>query len=392
MCNILILEPGQMINKEKFFNMCYNNWHSWGMVTQVGDRLDIQRHVPDSGEIDPEEVWKAVERDIEYRRYLHVRHTTAGKTDLSNCHPFDVYYDPKSGRQVVFMHNGTLHMYKSRKPGTYVNSWVDDDDGPSDTQNFVNEVLIPFVAQADYGKGRGDITSDSLKVLLSKFWSTGNRGLLISNKDPFLLLGKSEWKEIEAEDGKGTVWSANDSYFDKVIRGPELARREAAEKERLRLENEKQKALALGKEGAQKASSNGPLVRTNLVDVNRRPRHPFFELSESIKELLNDWDFYGDDRDGRAALGYMTEEELEALYKEKETCLWVMDYMFTDYAVMKDELDEALDKKQKGELVIAAQKKRIQELEELLKKTPSEKAHSNRQKGIVKLVKGEKVA
>lgn len=352
--------------------MCYNNWHSWGMVTEIDGKLDVQRHVPESGEIDPEEVWKAVEKDIEFRRYLHVRHTTAGKTDLSNCHPFDVYYDPKSGRQVLFMHNGTLHMYKSRKPGTYANSWVDDDDGPSDTQNFVNDVLIPFVAQADYGNGRGDITSSSLKILLSKFWATANRGLLISNKDPFLLLGKSEWKEIEAEDGKGTVWSANDTYFDKVTRGPEFDRREAAEKERLRLENlEKEKAISVGKERAQASSSNGivvsgPIVRSNLVDVTRRSRHPFFDLSESVKELLNDWDFYGDDREGRAALGYMTDEELAVLYGEKDTCIWVMDYMFTDYAAMKDELDQALDKKQKGELVIAAQKKRILELEEAL--------------------------
>lgn len=382
MCNILILEPGQMINKEKFFNMCYNNWHSWGLVTEIDGKFDIQRHVPESGEIDPEEVWKAVEKDIEFRRYLHVRHTTAGKTDLSNCHPFDVYYDPKSGRQVLFMHNGTLHMYKSRKPGSYSNTWVDDDDGPSDTQNFVNDVLIPFVAQADYGKGRGDITSDSLKILLSKFWASSNRGLLISTKDPFLLLGKSEWKEIEAEDGKGTVWSANDSYFDKVIRGPEFDRREAAEKERLRLEEiERQKALSKGKEGAQTSSSNG-FVKTNLVDITQRSHHPFFGLSQPIKELLNDWDFYGDDRDGRVALGYMTDEELSDLYKDRDTCIWVMDYMFTDYAVMKDELDQILDKKQKAELVIAAQKKRIQELEGLL----------NAQKRPVELIKGGKAA
>lgn len=371
MCNILILEPGQSIEKRKFYNMCYNNWHSWGMVTKVGDRLDVQRHVPESGEIDPEEVWKAVEKDKDYLRFLHVRHTTAGQTDLDNCHPFDVYYNQKTGRHVLFMHNGTLHEFKSKKPGTYHNSWIDDDSGPSDTKNFVDKILIPYVAQADFGDGIGSLTPSALKVLLGRFWSTGNRGLLISSQDPFLLLGKSEWKEIESEDGKGTVWSANDLYFENVTRGPEKERRDAAEKERLRLEEEK--AYEKRKEGTQASTTNGPTL-TKLSDVNLRAKHPFFGLSEGLSGLLNDWDFYGDDRQGRAALAFCTDKELLDLYKEKDTCIWVMDYMFSDYAQILDDLEKSEDKKQKAELVIAAQKKKIKELEEALAASPIKEA------------------
>lgn len=364
MCNILILEPGQSLDKDKFYNMVYNNWHSWGLVTKVGDRLDIKRNVPESGENDPEEIWNAVEKDKDFLRFLHVRHTTAGKTDLENCHPFDVYYDPKSGRQVLFMHNGTLHTFKSMKPGPHANTTVQDDDGPSDTKNFVDEILIPYVAQADYGNGRGDISSKAVKMLLSRFWTGQNRGLLISSDAPFTLLQRSEWKEIPAEDGTTTIWSANDLYFDKVIRGPEFTRREA-EKERLRLEEASKNVSE--REAQTKALTTIPAL-TQLSDVNVRTKHPFFGLTEKISDILNDWDFYGDDRNGRATLGMATDAELATLYEDRDICIWLMSYMFGDYATLVDELKDIQDKKSKAELVIAALKKQIGKKEIIIDK------------------------
>lgn len=361
MCNILVLEEGQMIDKDKFWNMCYNNWHSWGLVTKIGDRFDIQRKVPESGEIDPQEVWDACQKDIQYQRFLHVRHTTAGVTDLDNCHPFDVYYDPKSGRQVLFMHNGTLHSFKSMKPSATGSSFIVDDSGPSDTKNFVDQVLIPYVAQADFGNGRGDITSSALKILLSKFWATQNRGILISSKDPFLLLGRGEWKEIKADDETSTVWSANDLYFDRVTRGPEFERRQEAEKVRLRLEEE-------AKQSSKEETEKTRITLTKVSDLDRRKGvdHPYFGLTESLSEILSDWDFYDEDRQGRAALAYATDKELEELHAQKDTCIWVMNYMFSDYATVVDELEQTEAAKKRGELVIAAQKKQIQELQEKL--------------------------
>ena len=371
MCNILVLEPGQMIPKQKFINMCYNNWHAWGLVTKIDGTLDIQRHVPENGEIDPEEVWKAVEKDIDHQRFLHVRHMTAGTNDIENCHPFDVYYDPKSGRQVVFMHNGTLYDYKSKKPGATGYAMVDDDSGPSDTKNFVDRILTPYVAQADFGNGIADLTAFPLKLLLAKFWASSNRGILISSDQDFLLLGRHEWKEIKAVDDS-SVWSANDLYFDNVTRGPEHDRREKAEQERLRLENEKRAQEVLSK-GKETSSSHPEIVK--LSDVRTRGRHPFFDLSEGVSNILNDWDFYGDDREGRSALAYLTDAELEDLYKEKDTMIWVFNFLAQDYAVMHDEMTILQDKKEKAELVIAAMKKKIKELTGELK--GSEKAVQN---------------
>ena len=152
MCNILLLKPGQMPYKEEFINMCYNNWHSYGLVVKVDGKLDIKRHVPES-EIDPLELWNLIEKDRQYERLVHVRHTTAGATNLDNCQPFDVFYQEHKGKNptnIVFAHNGTLYDYKSKK-------WddkgiqMDDPDGPSDTKNFVDQVLIPFITASDFG-------------------------------------------------------------------------------------------------------------------------------------------------------------------------------------------------------------------------------------------------
>src|ERR1700751_2562549 len=115
MCNIIILKKDQMPIKNEFVTMCQNNWHSYGLVTKFGDKIDINKKVPENGEVDPEELYKLLERDIEYERILHVRHNTAGATNLENCHPFNVYYDEANKRNIVFMHNGTMYEFKSKK-------------------------------------------------------------------------------------------------------------------------------------------------------------------------------------------------------------------------------------------------------------------------------------
>lgn len=362
MCNILILEPGQMIEKEKFFNMCYNNWHSWGMVTVVGDKLDVQRHVPEDedGEIDPQEVWDAVEKDIEYTRYLHVRHTTAGLTDLSNCHPMDVYYDPKSGRQVLFMHNGTHPRFKSRKFDAKTQKWEDDDSGPSDTKNFVDQILIPYVAQADFGYGKGDISSAPIRKLMGEFWYSNNRGLVISSDQGYVLLGKTEWKKIKDVDG-GEVLSANDLYFDKVVRGPEKERRDREEQVRLRLDRERQEEARKEREKEAKASGTSEYpARVKLSEVQQRARHPFFDLSEDVSNILEDYDFYGD-LHAQASLAFLTQEELEKLYEDRDTFIWMFDFLAQQFALLVDEHEETLQKKERGELLIAEMKKELSE-------------------------------
>lgn len=340
MCNILILPPYSMINREEFENMCYNNWHSWGLVTKIDGKLDIQKVVPQSGEIDADEIekiWKLLDRDQEFERILHVRHNTAGATTLENAHPFDVYYDPKSGRQVVFMHNGTMYEYKSKKvtQNSYGVYTTDDDlDGPSDSKNFVDKILTPMLASADYGNGHGDICNKMFHLIMSKMFPSGNRGLLIASDQPDLLLG--DWKTIKDSNGK-EIKTANTDYFKDVTRGPENDRR----KEREKLARE-----------AERRSASPAKTNTNKTGQTVVPlkdfvfnKHSIYRLNDSMANLTDDWSVW--DRSHAMYLGGATRDELEELYSNKNVCLIVMDWIFADYYSVNKELNDLDDKHQR---------------------------------------------
>lgn len=334
MCVIIYLKPGQMPPKEMLFNAVYNNWHSYGLVTRIDGKLDIKRVVPASGEVDPQEVWNALTDDFDFERFLHLRHNTAGATNLENCHPLDVYYDPKRQRQVVFMHNGTMYNYKSKKKSA-TGSEIDDDDGPSDTKNFTDRVLIPYLSSCDFGEGKGDIQSPYMRDLIKKFWGGSNRGLLISSdQDPLFI---DDWKVVGPEGNKFPA--SNDDYFKEVKRGPEHTRR---------LVRQEQNKLA-----AKAASEKKPSTVREIIDAVqfKQGTHRFFELSESLANIVNDFEVY--DRSGAVTLGLATYDELVELYDQRKDCLAVMNWVFTDYAKLYEEHQQVLKDKDVATKMIA---------------------------------------
>jgi len=348
MCNIFYFQKNQMIDFESLENCCFNNWHSFGLVTKVDGRLDIKRVVPKSGEIDARQIWDLLNNDLQYERYLHVRHNTAGKTDLRNCHPFDVYYDESTGEQIVAMHNGTLYEFKSKK--WVDNRQVDDDDGPSDTKNFVDQIIIPAVA-SDFGSGKAALDNPFFKRVMNRFWpSTGsNRLVLISSKQPSLFLG--DWKEY----GDEKVKVSNIDYFEKVTRGPEFERRRLREEEdkkrieeQLRKEREAKRGLPVV---LSQSVSTTAVTRFNGLEVEKSA--DLFELEQTLSNFFDDWD--GWDREGLVALGYATKDEIEQLYSDKKNCIIAMDMVFTEFAKMHAEMEELKQKKFKAE-------KKIEEL------------------------------
>lgn len=345
MCNISIFKAGQLPNKQKFYNSVYNNWHSYGMVTKIGNKLDIKKKVPENGEVDPDEVWKLLEDDLEYTRFLHLRHNTAGLTDLSNCHPFDVYYDPKSGRQVVAMHNGTLYEYKSKQTVNGITK--DDDTGPSDTKNFVDLVLTPYLSAMDFGNGRGDIESVYFKTLMKKFWpTTSNRLLLISSDQHPLLVG--DWKKVTHDGFEGgkpcrtEFDSSNDDYFDKVSRGPEFERR-------VRRENEEREARRGEEEAARQRSGVQGVQNVAVASLRNNPAwtpHTFYGLKESLVNIFGDYSVY--DRPSATYLGYASQEEINQVAADPKVSAPLMDWVFTDYAKLYKEFEELEKKHEKA--------------------------------------------
>lgn len=322
MCGIIHLKPGVMIPEEMLENLCWNNWHSYGLVTMKPKGMDIIRKVPESGEVDPYEVQDLLLKNKEFERFLHVRHNTAGATTLENTHPFDVYKDKK--REVVFMHNGTLYEYKSKTTNS-LGTTIDDDTGPSDTKNFVDQILTPYLTAMDFGKGKGDIESYHAKRFINKFWPTGNRGLLISSDQPAVFLG--DWKKMTTD---GVEWLAsNDDYFDKLKRGPEFDRREKAAEEEKRAAAARFQATARSNLTTNPAGNAASEQLRELKEFTFGKKHPFFDLSSSMVNLVNDWDIY--DRASAVSLGCASVDELAQLYKSEKDCLFVMDWIFTDY-------------------------------------------------------------
>lgn len=330
MCNIYWLEPKQMPTKEQVYNSVYNNWHSMGAVIRHhgehkdgGDRLEVIHHIPKSGEVDPKMVYELMGDNLDKQRIIHVRHNTAGQTDLSNCHPFKVFESEDD--EIYFMHNGTLYTYKEMLNGVEVK------DGPSDSLNFANMILKPLFSRLK----DPDINNQLTQKIINKFWTTNNRGILISRQSekPVLIdLQANPWKKVQGESSE--FISSNNDYFSEVKRGPEFDRREAAKK----AEEEKKKSNVV-----------------KLSDFSKKERHGFFRLSTSPVNVLNDWEVY--DRPHATAMGYLTRPELRAaLEADKEGFLDLVEWIFADYASLFQEHEEAEGKLERATKIIATLK------------------------------------
>jgi hypothetical protein len=341
MCNIIILEPGQMPIRDEFDTMCWNNWHAFGLVTLIDGKLDITKKAfTECDEMKPQVIWDLLHRDIMFRRILHVRHMTAGNNNVENAHPFDVFYSDK--RTVQFMHNGTLYNYKSKKKSE---SGVvsDDDTGPSDSKNFVDQVLTPYLSAMDFGNGHGDIRHPMFLKLLDQFWTSGNtnRGLLISSDQGYITVGT--WKTRKDSAG-GEFLTANDDYFTVVSRGPEAKRRE-----------ESRKALESSKKSGNKAANTStalvPVTPLSAFPNLGKPIYGFFTVKDSFKNILQDWSLY--DREHAVTVGALTKEELLEIMKNPEDAIFLMDLIFTDYAQMYEDLLETEAKHVRASKLIA---------------------------------------
>lgn len=237
MCVILILEPGITPSMELIKNATYNNPDGYGLILKDTEqkKLQIIKSKAINGNIpenDPQVIYELLKDNEDCQRFLHLRHRTEGPVDEENTHPFTSFYSDK--RQVYFMHNGTLHEYKPRVSHyTYVNNVrvnnSNDEDSISDSKKFNDTVLSPLLTKIKGANGYGDIHDDLVQAAITKFWGNNgdNKGLLISNNQDFILINKDKWKKINSYGVE--FLASNDTYFDKVIRGPEFERRKKEE-------------------------------------------------------------------------------------------------------------------------------------------------------------------
>ena len=121
---------------------------------------------------------------------FHLRITTQGKTDLTNCHPFYVGKDELS----VVAHNGMLPVN-------------DDKSGRSDTRIFA-ESLLPQRGGISFLNGEQSLAQ------LEK-WADGSKLVFLTanpaSKWRYVILNANDGHWVDEGDDKG-VWFSNSSY------------------------------------------------------------------------------------------------------------------------------------------------------------------------------------
>lgn len=156
---------------ERFSNALENNPHAVGIVYRDSDGINIERFV--KPETYKEEIWNIIKDKEEFA--IHFRYATHGILNLTNTHPFIVT------KGLCMMHNGVMNEF-----GDLNKDW-------SDTKNFVEYFLKPYVEQ----EGIGVIKDESFKTDLEKIIGGGNKLLFIDKDFNFTIVNEKAgaWKD-----------------------------------------------------------------------------------------------------------------------------------------------------------------------------------------------------
>ena len=101
MCIIALTTIGNVVSKEKLINMTKRNSHGFGISWINDGKVMTFKSMDDKKFIE-----KAIEIQAEFYNdseiLIHCRFATSGKTNIANCHPFNIDKD------TVFAHNGVF--------------------------------------------------------------------------------------------------------------------------------------------------------------------------------------------------------------------------------------------------------------------------------------------
>lgn len=335
MCVIIVLKPGYTLPLFMLENACYNNPHGYGLILRDQNTKKLQiiksneKALADGN--DPDEIYNLLKENEDIERYLHVRWKTEGDISLENVQPFCSYNSNK--REVYFMHNGTLGDY--RPPTQHVRYEngikVEESNGSqqSDSFRFNEMVLQPVLSRISGEQGKGDILDPVFATIVTKFWGSGtiNKGLLVSSDQGPLLINRENWKTIKTNNGEFVA--SNDTYFDKLVRGPMFEKQEQEKKE---AEAEERRRRFQEVDSKKNSTEIKKLKDILLQDKIKLPLN--------IKELLSDVDVYSDE--GLASLKNLTAIEWEEFFdNNKENTVHLMIHFTDEFAKLYDKYTKA---------------------------------------------------
>lgn len=354
MCAIIYLPAGTSLSTAHLTNCVYNNAHGFGIVTNVDGKLDVYKHFDEKGN-DPEHVEEELKKRNNLDRYLHLRYATVGAKNLDNTHPFTVY-EGNDNHSIVFMHNGGFYDFKTN-----------ENKDISDTRSFSEKLLHPLLQKFHGDNGIADIEDEVLEKILSKYFSSTNRGLLISNKLTPLFLG--EWKTFESNNHKFVV--SNNDYFTLVTdsRLTDYFKEKRA-KDRTFHSSSTQSTTTTGTPNYsggyprlayddQKAKEAGAtkdqITLLKEVDLSKTTR---FLLPADISTLVGDINNL--DTELLPVFNFLTSTEiLRFVESEAEAATRLIEWLGYTCNILDEDLRVSTEKKDKGEKLIAQLQNRI---------------------------------
>lgn len=283
MCVIIHFEPNAEMNKNHLFNAVYNNWNGFGLVLKdANGHLEVIKEYDSNGN-DPERIWKLLEDNKDVERFLHVRFTTKGASNEENTQPFEVFNSSK--RRVIFMHNGTLHSF-----GSTYNHQHGVSNSKSDTLDFCEKILSPALLRWTGENGKADYTDpEFFKLVIDKQWTSGSKGLFVSNDLRPLRIGPendSNWRLYDKETDGPKIWVSNNDYFYEVKRGPEHERRQ--KEEQARKEAEKKSVQTFQGDNSNTSNTSG-IKEFRPENLNKDP-----DILRAINTIMDKFDFDND--------------------------------------------------------------------------------------------------
>lgn len=186
MCILTFMPEGTTANVEHLSNGAWNNDDGHGFAVLCGSKI-ITGHGMNFEQV--------LDQFLEVRKrhhghaMFHSRITTHGKTNIDNCHPFRVGYDPRT----VVGHNGVLPIE------------VPKGDVRSDTRIFA-DTYLPSIG--------GVYALDDPETFASlEKWASGSKLVVLTADEwavkPYYILNENNFGGHWDSDG---VWWSNNSY------------------------------------------------------------------------------------------------------------------------------------------------------------------------------------
>lgn len=194
MCLLLVQPKGHTFSNEWLQDFYASNADGIGVMYVEDGELHVYKTVPQTFD----------DARKFYRKYadrkacaVHWRMRTHGDTDLTNCHPYQVFNHEEDGIDMWLMHNGVLHTGNAA------------DVSKSDTWHYIKNVIRPALAGRPH-----EFMSEWFRTLVEDHIGTSNKFVMLDSHGNMEVFNESsgvQWNDVWMSNTY--AWSAAKAGF-----------------------------------------------------------------------------------------------------------------------------------------------------------------------------------